>query len=230
MLHVSLCYIHGSPRLPLDGLAFAVYSFAPFRALNPNIVRRILLVRALFCLATFLVIAPLAFTADKDAKVPPAPLDRLDRWDTSYLEKEWGIRLQRIDFYPSSGKAPPRFELLITFGRDIPDTFMSEFSRLFPAMPGEPCTPILFYGYDYDDVVVGRIPFHLSAGELTGKAGDAFRVSVFIDKPLLEKILDEKVIVPGPNRIVETGKIKVRPVITGPVTGEYFGATIIRIK
>jgi hypothetical protein len=167
-------------------------------------------VRAFICVPLLLLSSGLLVAAE------PAP--RFE-WDIRYLEREWGLRLKNVQFVPGTDKGPAKFELLLGLDRDIPETFMSEFAAQFPPEPS-PATSIVFYAQDFDNVAVGRGVFYLSAGELTGKAGDAFKVTVLLDKAVLDKVLEKRVLVPGHGD---------RPVLGLPRAGDYRGALILRV-
>jgi hypothetical protein len=177
-------------------------------------------VRGLVSVAALLGLSVISFGADPQ---------NLPEWDIRYLEKEWGLRLKGVHFTAATDKAPAKFELLMSFDREIPETFLSEFTAQFPAVPA-PCSSITFHCFDIDDVAAGRASFYLSAGELTGKVGDAFKVTVLVEKAVLDKITETRVIAPGPPPILEIGRIRVRPVPGLPRAGEYRDALSLRLR
>ncbi len=174
----------------------------------------------------------------------PSPAELLE-WDARFLDVEqptmpnlpgvgqgWGLRLVNVHYTAPEGKLPARYDLVFNFTREIPDTYMSEFAAQFPLAPST-CSSIIFYALDNFDIPFARLPFYLSEGELTGKPGDSFKVTVLVDKATLDKTVEKRVIVPAQGdrpAIYATGRIRVRPVIGVPNVGEYRGSLIIRVR
>ena len=101
--------------------------------------------------------------------------------DLSYLEKTWGIkckthRVTGIDY----GNKEVKF--LLEFTKDVEN--LKELREAFtPVVPGgirgvRSTWPLWFYFFDEDNVFVYKSPVNAIEGEVTGKKGDAIRVSV----------------------------------------------------
>jgi hypothetical protein len=196
-------------------------------------------VRFLLSLLLVSSIATAASAAD------PLPEELLE-FDAHYLDtggllprdvlpppmSEWGVRIVNVRYIPGEGRLPARYDIVFNFTHDIPETYMSEFMAQFPPTPG-PCSSIIFYALDNFDIPFARCPFYLSEGELTGKTGDSFKVSVLVDKAVLEKVKEKRVVLPGHGDVppvYATGRFRVRPVLGAPNVGDYRGALILRVR
>lgn len=117
--------------------------------------------------------------------------------DMSYLEKTWGIKCksQRItdDVLPFGGRRDSKtMTFLLEFTKDVEN--LNELRAAFSPINAPfdtrsiSAAPLLFYFLDEDNVFLYKSPPNAIEGEVTGKQGDAIRVSIrMIDNNFLKK-------------------------------------------
>jgi hypothetical protein len=107
-------------------------------------------------------------TATSGGKQEPAVKFNLD-----YLDKTWHIKFKSAVYIkPSSPSVLPAWKFTLEFTKDIEDTegLKKAFSNKSEAL--------VFWLFDEDNVSIGRGFIGRTEGELSGKAGDAFRVLI----------------------------------------------------
>lgn len=93
-------------------------------------------------------------------------------WNLEYLDKTWGIKVKSIKVEGNERK------LLMEFGKDV-ETDLNEMRKAFY----QQSAGFKFYLFDEDNVVIGTaINISVNLDELTGKKGDAFRLSMVIPR------------------------------------------------
>jgi hypothetical protein len=96
------------------------------------------------------------------------------RFDDTYMEKTWGIKFKS---YKLDGG---RLILLFQFTKDIDDA--TELRKALARFSGRPAKPgeatHFFYYFDKENVAITKFSPESVQGELSGKKGDAFRVSI----------------------------------------------------
>lgn len=119
-----------------------------------------------------------------------------DKWDTAYLENQWGLTLKSVKCTgKGSGKFAnmTEFELLVEFNKDISDV-----AALAQSLGNGVVNQFKLCAFDADNVLIGTTTFfELSAGEVSGKQGDAFRIKVRISPEVVAKAA--KVQIRAPN-------------------------------
>jgi hypothetical protein len=131
--------------------------------------------RTFSVLAVLLCLSFVAVAADK----PEGSLTK-ENWDTSYLEKQWNLTLKSVRCTGKgvgSGSNYTEFELVLEFAKDTSD--VQPLVRFLKGIDdGTPC-PFRLDLIDSKKVsIAATTRFNLSAGEVSGKQGDAFRVKV----------------------------------------------------
>ena len=118
-------------------------------------------------------------SSEEKKEVPPIPKDK---WDATYLDKEWGIKLKSVTFNPEkNGNVYGPYKLLVEFSKDVED--VKALKMGFGGDDGKTAKAFLIYFFDADNVVVHKTTSKYIGGELTGKKGDAFRMYVEMELP-----------------------------------------------
>ena len=100
-----------------------------------------------------------------------------------YIEKTWGLMLKSSKIVPGQN-APspgPSIVLLLEFAKDLDD--LTTLKAALGQVPGQgrksrPPPTLRFYFFDEDNVTLGQGIQFSTQGEVTGKKGDAIRVTV----------------------------------------------------
>lgn len=134
--------------------------------------------RVLAPLAILLALFALPARADEPKKEAPLPcsVDKLD--------KEWGLKLKSATVRDNVYLKAPVRELVVTleFTKDVTDAKAVRKAFESSILEGKPVKDrpphVLFYLFDEDNVSIGKLNVVYIEGEITGKSGDAFRVTV----------------------------------------------------
>jgi hypothetical protein len=135
-----------------------------------------------------------AFGADKEDPLPK------EKWKVDFLDT-CGLELKSVSYKKAEGKSEAGYELLLAFKEDTPVDKLQHVRRLFPPYPQGSGSPsgssasgasahghLEFCRFDEDNVLLGKVHFGLTAGEISGKVGDAFRVFVVMPSNLATKV------------------------------------------
>lgn len=106
----------------------------------------------------------------------------------SYLEGTWGLfcKSQKMED-SSAGQGGKQITFRLEFARVVPN--VKELREAFtPRQPNSPDSALWFYLFDDENVVVYKTPPNKVEGEVTGKRGDAIRVTIFsLQRTTLDK-------------------------------------------
>ena len=112
--------------------------------------------------------------------------------DMSYLEKTWGIKCKSHKVAANNAfRGAQTVTFLLEFTKNVEN--LKELREAFTPVrfgtsrPPNQTDPLLFYFFDEENVFVFKSPPHRLEGEVTGKKGDAIRVSVPIHDDALFK-------------------------------------------
>lgn len=114
----------------------------------------------------------------------------LDKWDGTYLEKQFGVKLKAIRYDEDSKKKTDQsasVTCVFEFVKDAED--VKAVRKAFTGVQNDPT--IFIYLFDGENVVLSKTPFAHNKNEgdteITGKKGDAFRVYTPIFRIYLDK-------------------------------------------
>jgi hypothetical protein len=115
----------------------------------------------------FCVLVPLQ-AQDKKADI---------KYNMDFLDKTFGIKFKSATI-TDKDKAI-EVKITLEFTKDMEDDQKKLYEMFAPFVPGAKTSPkLFFYFFDEDNVVLIAIPYKGLEGQLTGKAGDAFRVVI----------------------------------------------------
>jgi hypothetical protein len=102
------------------------------------------------------------------------------KYNLDYLEKTWGIKLKspQIDL---RGRGGSEIKLLLEFTKDVENVqgMRDAFQPIIITSAKDNRLPKLyFYVFDDDNVSLAKMQITYTQGEVTGKKGDAFRITV----------------------------------------------------
>jgi formylglycine-generating enzyme len=100
-----------------------------------------------------------AFAGEKKAEI---------KWDMDYLDKSWGIKLKSANVNEQKNEV----KMLLEFTKDVTD--LREMRQAFQAPDNN--AKLWFLFFDEENVAFAKTTITKEEGELTGKAGDAFRI------------------------------------------------------
>jgi len=149
--------------------------------------------RVVLSVAFLFAFAAVLARADEPKSDLPIPQDK---WDLSYLEKQWNVTLKSVKCNKKGTGEAGYFELLLEFTKDTSDVqglvstmIESRGSGAGSAsgvLGGKPVFHLCVF--DSDNVMIQKVTqIGLSAGEISGKQGDAFRVVFVINSDALGK-------------------------------------------
>ena len=121
------------------------------------------------------------------------------KWNMEYLEKTWGIQLKSVkieEFKDTKDEKPyMAARMLLEFGKDIEKEELSEvYGNLTAQVVGGKAVGqgrLGFHFFDEENISLGtQVVSHLQ-GNLTGKKGDAFRITVPIPAVVTDGKLEQ---------------------------------------
>jgi hypothetical protein len=141
---------------------------------------------------------------EKDAKKDDAKKEGIV-WNMDYLDKTWGIKVKsvqvnKIQVMGKDSESPLRVaSLLCEFSKDLPVEatvndgkvvfFLLPLKEMRAALSPKSPSPMLYYLFDAEDIILSKSPAQDIVGELTGKKGDAFRLILqFSTVPPVSKV------------------------------------------
>lgn len=111
-----------------------------------------------------------------------------------HLEKSWGIKFKSVAVTNGARSGVPVKEIKITleFTKDITEAadladLRKALTPPFFSPKKDPEIRLYFFLFDDDNVAVQKLLIEELQGELSGKAGDAFRVLIFTGEDTLKK-------------------------------------------
>jgi hypothetical protein len=108
----------------------------------------------------------------------PEVLVPLEKWNTIHLEKMWGLKLTKV-YGPTKG-GTAGFACVLEFTKDAED--VKAVQKAFGFVSDNPQAKPQYevYFFDADKVLIHKAPFRIDGPgtQITGKAGDAFRIVV----------------------------------------------------
>jgi hypothetical protein len=110
------------------------------------------------------------------------------KWNASYVEKPWGLKLKSVKYRFSDKGASALVIFLFEFTKDVED--VKAVRQAFGIMPNRQRSTPTFMLYFFDDEnVIFHKTFHRvdTDVEITGKKGDAFRVYLETHRSYLHK-------------------------------------------
>ena len=141
---------------------------------------------------------------EKDAKKDDAKKEGIV-WNMDYLDKAWGIKVKSVQvnkmkIMGEDSESPERTAtLLCEFSKDVPVEatvndgkvvfFLLPLKEMRAALSAKSPSPMLYYLFDAENIILSKSPAQDIVGELTGKKGDAFRLILqFSTKPPVSKV------------------------------------------
>lgn len=120
------------------------------------------------------------------------PGEKKIKYNVDYLEKTWGIQFKSASIKDSTsgGSGVKEIKITLEFSKDVayPKDVRKAFTPVF--VKGEsPTSPVFFLLFDEENVAVEKAYIALTEGELTGKAGDAFRAVIRAQPGLFDKVV-----------------------------------------
>jgi hypothetical protein len=153
--------------------------------------------KAIAFAATSLIIAGAALAQDKKEETVECGVDRLDKSWNLTLKSATAKEVSKDTLGDKKFDPPKKFaEVRITLEfakapasiKEVRGCFVPESKLPKAGEPTLPETHIQLYTFDQDNVLLKKFELSDIEGEITGKAGDAFRVVVYSEPEFFKKV------------------------------------------